>query len=103
MCPVHFPFMYVTCPVLFMSSKSPVPWLSSVTRRYELHQWVYIIQHALEDFHKRHSQAQKPPSKPRPVSSGGTPTHKTSPRVKPSRPAPPAPKVLTVCACVRSA
>ena len=73
--------------------------LSFITHRYELHQWIYIIHRALEDFQKRHSQSQKTPNKPRPLSSGSTPTHKASPRVRPSRPAPPAPKVC-VCVCV---
>ena len=62
--------------------------------RYELHHWLFALHNAMEEYKNTTVQRKKKQGRQRTNSTttGATP-NKTPPKIKPSRPAPPAPKV----------
>lgn len=74
-------FMFATCHSLY---------------RYELHEWLFALHNAMDEFKQHSLQRKKSQVRDRASSTSNTSsaaTNKTPPRIKPSRPAPPIPKV----------
>ena len=67
--------------------------------RYELHEWLFALHNAMDEFKQHSLQRKKSQVRDRASSTANissAATNKTPPRIKPSRPAPPIPKVYTL-------